>query len=211
MKFDIFATLTCVSRPCFDFSVIFFTPSSTLESVIGSYFSVIIIIIIFNALILICGGLLHLLPICQCVFNFKPAVWVLSSWLLGFASPGSPGFKMMVCKKYSLWSSYSTYISQTMTFHHASHYWRCFEEKRRRLLFNTRRPQTWRKTSCRHCFSEKRLNLFFLLRKLPQSRKNGLEAFLGRHSSQNVLFKCTFGGRGSRVTDNHNVHKNSSF
>ena len=113
MKFDIFATFTCVSRPCFDFSVIFFTPSSTLESVIGSYFSV--IIIIFNALILICGGLLHLSPICQCVFNFKPAVWVLSFWLLGFASSGSPGFKMMVCKNYDLWSSYSTYISQTMT------------------------------------------------------------------------------------------------
>ena len=70
MKFDIFATLTCVSRPCFDFSVIFFTPSSTLDSVIGSYVSVTIIVI--NVLILICGSLLYLSP--RCVLNFKPAV-----------------------------------------------------------------------------------------------------------------------------------------
>ena len=62
MKFDIFATLTCVSRPCFDFSVIFFTPSSTLDSVIGSYVSV--TIIVFNVLILICGSLLYLSPMC---------------------------------------------------------------------------------------------------------------------------------------------------
>ena len=48
MKFDIFATLDCVSRPCFDFSVIFFTPSSTLDSVIGSYVS--ITIIVFNVI-----------------------------------------------------------------------------------------------------------------------------------------------------------------
>ena len=208
MKFDIFATLTCVSRPCFDFSVIFFTPSSTLDSVIGSYVSV--TIIVFNVLILICGSLLYLSP--RCDFNFKPAVWVLSFWLLGFASSGPPGFKMMLCKNYGLWSSYSTYISQRWLFNHASHYWRCFEEKGRRLLFNTRRPQTWRKTGWRHCFAEKAsYNFFFSLRKLPQSRKNGLEAFLWRPSLQNVLFKCTFGREGAKVTDNHNVHRNSSF
>ena len=121
-------------------------------------------------------------------------------------------FKMMLCKRYDLWASYSTYILQKWLFNHVSHYWRCFEEKRRRLLFNTRRLQTWRKTGWRHCFAEKAsYNFFFSLRKLPQSRKNGLEAFLWRPSLQNVLFKCTFGREGAKVTDNHNVHRNSSF
>ena len=52
----------------------------------------------FQFIDLICGGLLHLLPIFQCVFNFKPAVWVLSFWLLGFASPESPGSRWWCAK-----------------------------------------------------------------------------------------------------------------
>ena len=208
MKFDIFATLTCVSRPCFDFSVIFFTPSSTLDSVIGSYVSV--TIIVFNVIdfnlwrfsVSIASMWVQFQT--SCVSFVLLALGLCFSWITWVQDDSVQKIWFMI---------YIFYIYITkITFRHVSHYWRCFEEKRRRLLFNTRRPQTWRKTGWRHCFAEKAsYNFFFSLRKLPQSRKNGLEAFLWRPSLQNVLFKCIFGRDGAKVTDNHNVHRNSSF
>ena len=208
MKFDFCHLCLCLPALFWLFSHLFHPLVHLgLESVICCYVSV--IIVIFNILILICGGLLHLSPMCV-QFQTSCVSFVLLA--LGLCFFWTTWFKMMVCKNYGLWSSHSLYISQRWLFNHASHYWRCFEEKGRRLLFNTRRPQTWRKTGWRHCFAEKAsYNFFFSLRKLPQGRKIGLEAFLWRPSLQNVLFKCTLGRRGAKVTDNHNVHRNSSF
>ena len=49
---------------------------------------------------------------------------------------------------------------------------------------------------------------FFFKKASPES-ENGLEPFLWRPSPKNELFKCT--SSGARVTDNDNVHRNSSL